>query len=169
MFRQPSGRPRTGAPQVTGALNKHQAAVAADSPITTSGPTAWLIQAAIRRAPVRTPHHFPKPPNRFALDLPIRQIVSPPCAVHQVTQGAHLGQVKLLPLKTIVQLSVGVSRIGRVTARCWCRPDVLLRRQTRRVVLELMPDATTVPDDPSVCVVPVPYALSRCSRPRRVR
>lgn len=65
LFRQPSSRPRTGAPHVTGARKKHHAVVTAESTITTTGPAAWLIHAAISRRPLRTPHHLPRPPSPF--------------------------------------------------------------------------------------------------------
>jgi hypothetical protein len=65
LLRQPSVRPRTGAPQVTGAWKKDQRRTKADRVTITTGPAASLIHAAMRSAPARTPHHCPKPPNRL--------------------------------------------------------------------------------------------------------
>src|SRR4051794_13006367 len=67
LLRQPSVRPRTGAPQVTGAWKKDHSRTKADRVMITTGPAAALIHAAMRSAPARTPHHCPNPPNRLLL------------------------------------------------------------------------------------------------------
>lgn len=69
LFRQPSTRPLTAAPQVTGAWKKHQTRTSAESVATIAGPAALLIHAAISSAAAITPHHCPKPPSRRFLDL----------------------------------------------------------------------------------------------------
>lgn len=78
LLRQPSCRPLTPAPHVTGAWKKHQARTAADRETTTAGPAALLIHAAINSAPATTPHHCPNPPSRLlpAPEVAMSQIVA---------------------------------------------------------------------------------------------